>query len=925
MKITAIDIIGYGKWIDAHFHDLQAMQLFYGANEAGKSTIMAFIHSILFGFPTRQQSTPRMEPKTGGAYGGRLTLTDTALGTVTIERLKGKATGDVTLYLEDGSIHGEAKWNELLGEMDRATYEAIFSFDIHALQNIQQWKQADFERYLLATSMTGSDLLLKAIEKLQKELDKRFKPSGRNPLINKQLETVKAANSRFEEAKAHNTNYETLYKEKEELEEAQQINLNRQKTLRLEHEQKQDWLDYWESYQEWANLAKYLVDKERVAFPTDGIVRLEHLNSRLTENKNKHIQLQERYQQLKKQTEKMDYSFFANKQDEITAITETYPLYQENLQRLTALQKELADIDHLLEEQAFEVDQELLLRNWQPIYMQQIEEEELALQSNQQRLEQIAYFMEEEAHKQNQLQQQIDHLEAEMWSRQQFQAAEEQQQKRQPSRAVKPNRNRLFLPLLAVGITGILAIFLPSKWMLALFGLAVLLAAGGLLNKRQPISQAFDQSELAELMEQRHKRQTWQEVLTQLDASQAKTEMWREECQQRFAENEQRRERIHATLQTLGIAAEAVNQKYYPFFIKLETSVRQIKQKQQLQSDSQAIHEEIQTWRERCVALKPPFQTTTFEELVTLLKQGMREYQNAIASVTKQEDKLEQVEAELELIRRDAASLQAEKEALLEKAGVVEDEAFRKRHQEAEEIEKNKARKHFLEMQSDQNVREALQAYASKETLKAELLEIEAELAQISHAQEKSHAEYARVNHEIQSLEAGGTFAALMQEFYTEKSLLQSQVKEWMTIRLSLEILKRTLERLQADKLPKALELASRYFKKLTKGHYVHVRFANNRLQVETSDQLFFFPEELSQATKEQLYLAVRFAFIDILHSKYPLPIIIDDSFVNFDKERLAEMMDLLKMRQGKNQVLMFSCHETSSDYFSSMERVVLY
>ncbi|MCH2746426.1 AAA family ATPase, partial [Listeria monocytogenes] len=85
----SIDIIGYGKWSDAHFNNIAIFQVFYGENEAGKSNIMAFIHSILFGFPTKQQSLPRMEPKNGGPYGGILTLEDTSFGKVIIERLKG--------------------------------------------------------------------------------------------------------------------------------------------------------------------------------------------------------------------------------------------------------------------------------------------------------------------------------------------------------------------------------------------------------------------------------------------------------------------------------------------------------------------------------------------------------------------------------------------------------------------------------------------------------------------------------------------------------------------------------------------------------------------------------------------------------------------------------------------------------------------
>lgn len=923
MKITAIDIIGYGKWIDTHFHHLKTTQLFFGANEAGKSTIMAFIHSMLFGFPTKQQSIPRLEPKNGGAYGGRLTLSETKFGTVVIERLKGKASGDVTVYLEDGSIYGETKLIELLEEMDRSTYEAIFSFDIHALQNIQQWKQADFERYLLVTSTTGSDLLLKAMTRLQKELDKRFKPGGRNPLINKQLEKVKLANSQFEEAKLQNANYKALYQEKQELETKQEASLTEQKSLKLEVSQKKAWLEYWESYQEWRNLTAYLADKEQIHLPIDGRIRLEHLKEKLEENKNRQIQFQERYEQLLNQKEQVDDSFFEVNQDELLTITETYPLYQENKQQLAIKKKEIEEIITFMKKQSFSVDEELLTENWRDDLLEKIESEERKIEESKQQQQRLHYLLEEEAIKQTEQQAQIDHLETEMWSRQKLQTAE---QHREESQTSKNNRFKWWIPLSLLGTSGIITLLFPSKITLALFIIIVLGNIGWFFRKRAASSNINEQA-IMELMEQRQKHQMWQKLLTELDASQAKRAAWDDNYQEQVAASKHSELQTRQTLQTLGIPVEAVQQRFYPFFLQLQTIVDKIKRKQFLESECQMLEEALLNWQTKCNRLSPspPFQAKTTEEWVALLKQGMRKYQDTIASKTKQIDKMEQVESELALLRRDEETLKKRKIELLEKASVTDEEEFRRRYEEAAEIHKNNERKHFLEMQSEPHVRQALQNYDSKELLKAELVDLDMKIVQISEQQEHRHAELARVNHEIQLLEAGGTFANLMQTFYTEKTELQRVVKEWMTIKLSLEILKRTLEKLQRDKLPQALKLASHYFAKLTKGHYQHVRFTDDRLQVETNDRVFFFPEELSQATKEQLYLAVRFAFIDILHKKYPLPIIIDDSFVNFDKERLAEMMDLLKMRQGKNQILLFSCHETSLDYFSSIERVVLY
>ncbi|EUJ20992.1 hypothetical protein MAQA_03391 [Listeria aquatica FSL S10-1188] len=69
---------------------------------------------------------------------------------------------------------------------------------------------------------------------------------------------------------------------------------------------------------------------------------------------------------------------------------------------------------------------------------------------------------------------------------------------------------------------------------------------------------------------------------------------------------------------------------------------------------------------------------------------------------------------------------------------------------------------------------------------------------------------------------------------------------------------------------------------------------------------MFFKPEELSQATKEQLYLAIRLALIEMIAEDFPLPILIDDGFVNFDAERLDLLMQLLKYRKYENQVIFF-------------------
>ena len=56
-----------------------------------------------------------------------------------------------------------------------------------------------------------------------------------------------------------------------------------------------------------------------------------------------------------------------------------------------------------------------------------------------------------------------------------------------------------------------------------------------------------------------------------------------------------------------------------------------------------------------------------------------------------------------------------------------------------------------------------------------------------------------------------------------------------------------------------------------------------------------YHPLELSQSTKELLYISLRLSLIKVLKPYYPFPIIIDDAFVHFDKQRKSMMLNYLE------------------------------
>ncbi|EAF0291884.1 hypothetical protein CDP41_07530 [Listeria monocytogenes] len=907
MRITSIDIIGYGKWSDAHFNNIANFQVFYGENEAGKSTIMAFIHSILFGFPTKQQSIPRMEPKNGGPYGGRLTLEDTPLGKVIIERLKGKATGDVRIYYGDGQTAGEEKLPEIIGEIDRNTYEAIFSFDIHGLQNIHQWKKKEFERYLLATGTTGSDALLKAAEALQKKLDSLYKPSGRNPLINQQLKKVKEAQQAFQNAKKQNAQYEELINEKEQAI-VRQTELQKEKTtMRVELDALATLADLWPLYQEWKALSNKASETTEATFPPDGVIRLEHLHLREKEWQNQLIQLEERQKNLISNNNYEHSAFFAENEAEVTYLIETYAAFGEREIQLKNLKQEI---------KFQQVDTKQPLRIWSSELEQTMIHLKEKEQSHKEQQHDIQLKLKFTNDSEEKLQKKIDQIESEMWDNKTFQQAKEKMQD-----SPKTSKTKTMVSLGIFAVVFVLMIVFQAIWSVALVFVSALIVGYAFIPTGK--SSPTNNEQILAFLEQKKIRQEWQQLLNEMDmvASQI--------AELRAAENKLSENIYQHTMELrhffsdLGINSEPSSNWLYELSIyKKNSEKRQLAM--ELISKLEPLVEKQEAYRARLENLKLPIEYTDTEEKITFLRQGLLYYRNHLTENAKLAEKLEQVTMQLDLVKQDLLLVKKEKADLLERANVSNEEDFRMAAMRVKEEQKWRERLVLIEAQLEPEKREALNRYENQATIKEKELQLEESLRQIELEQEQIHASLAAQNHAIDKLEEGGTFAVLMQEFYSEKSKLQQISAEWTETKLALQMLQNTMQQLQEGKLPKTLKLASEYFNHLTSGNYRKVYLQDNRLQVESKDSIPFFPEELSQATKEQLYLAIRFALIDVIHKDFPLPIIIDDGFVHFDSSRMGQMMQLLQKRKSENQVIFFTCHQETRKYFSSEDIRVL-
>jgi uncharacterized protein YhaN len=139
-----------------------------------------------------------------------------------------------------------------------------------------------------------------------------------------------------------------------------------------------------------------------------------------------------------------------------------------------------------------------------------------------------------------------------------------------------------------------------------------------------------------------------------------------------------------------------------------------------------------------------------------------------------------------------------------------------------------------------------------------------------------------------------------------------------MVMSTTLLLLDRSIEEFQKHQQGAIMNLVRGNFSKLTRGRYIDVQadqYKEHTFHVVDHDQELKRPDQLSQGTREQLYLALRFAFVQQYCSQHePLPIVMDDCFVNFDDDRLVQTLEAVHGICQESQCIVLSCHRRTVD-----------
>ena len=218
MRISDISVDGFGIWHDRVWKGLsEGVNVFLGPNEAGKTTLMSFVRSILFGFERRRHPR-RYEPLGGGEHGGSLGL---ALEekTVRVERKAGRhVRGAVAVHHDDGT-GDERMLESILGGTTRTLYHNVFAFGLEELEHFRTLEESEVASHISGAGMgVGASRWSRVQKDLEERRGKLFLPRGQNSTINRSLKELEAVRDELDRTEHEPEEYVAVHEERASLE-----------------------------------------------------------------------------------------------------------------------------------------------------------------------------------------------------------------------------------------------------------------------------------------------------------------------------------------------------------------------------------------------------------------------------------------------------------------------------------------------------------------------------------------------------------------------------------------------------------------------------------------------------------------------------------------------------------------------------------
>ncbi|WP_220729468.1 ATP-binding protein [Apilactobacillus zhangqiuensis] len=348
MKINKLEVLGYGKWHDVTFDfNDDNLQIIFGNNEAGKTTLLSLIEGILFGYVDgRGSSYEQYIPRDTKSYGGKLTITTDDNRHFILTRIAGTHGGELSIYDVDNDMQtANDILDKIVGPIDRDTFEQLFYFGDLDIKQISKLSKNELVSRIQKVGFVGSDQWLELRDKFDKEAKDLYAPTGRKPPLNKKLKEYDVLLDRIAESKNSLKDYNQLISQKNALEAA--INQSKQKANDLEKKvtELNHFKQLWPVYQQLSSLKQNNFEFKD-GFSDNDVKEFNELTNQLFLINQQIDSIEKSINQLNdSMNDDADLQSFNNHKNEIDKLVQSFSKVNEQINQLSVNQSMINEIN----------------------------------------------------------------------------------------------------------------------------------------------------------------------------------------------------------------------------------------------------------------------------------------------------------------------------------------------------------------------------------------------------------------------------------------------------------------------------------------------------------------------------------------------------------------------------------------------------
>jgi len=913
VRITGLHVDGFGRFHDYRIDDLsQQLTVVHGPNEAGKSTLLAFVRGVLFGFPGAKAADRRFEPVAGGNLGGRLFIEDDHGGAWIVERT-GRGKGKLLVTAPNGLPGSEADLSALLGGADRDLFENIFAFSVAELDSFKALSASGVRDRIFASVATGAGRSPGEVASdLSRSMEVLLRPRAAS-VIRDAIEDLEAVGKRARQAREEAKGYASLIAEEKAAEES--LSRLRQEEGRLRAELAflertvaawPDWLDRQRTLAKLAEFDAVPEVPESMGEELEGLLSsLREEEARLDEKRKEVARLEERRGRIS-----VDEALAASYQD-VQALSAGLSRYEGDREDLARLE---ATIDELQRRHAREFFSLSSLPGG-PSGLEPAELDERERSAN--RLRSLLHEREDASKRASE-------------ARRILQDRQRDLGLAELGRAGGPSRVQLLVAAAAFAAGALVSAVTGSfvgAVMLGLAAAAALWAGARAGTAGTPGWYGESATRLKDLVS-----------TAEVDERAAQAAL------------EELGRQVRSLAGDLGLPEDPTYgdvEAFLQMIGRCREERRLLDQCEERRMERDGVKERVDAFEQSAAQVLARFGIA--RESGPELRLRVEKLRNDCEQDANARKDLAGIEEGLEGARRDVAesedrlaSLNARVEELVQSVGAFDVEVLKKFVSASAERRELTRSASEAEKRLEQRIGrggEVASVLAELETgdlprWQARVAELQTALEELEGQVEEAVRKHQRLLGDRESLERSSDVASFDSQAEVLRERLAEAARRWLELALAKKLVEQTAEQFRERNQPRVVTRAKDLFEQVTEGRYVRVAAGSDggdSLSLVDKDGRSLPAVVLSTGAAQQLYLCLRIGLAEEFGSRgVALPLVMDEVLATFDPRRADAVAGVLASVAKTRQVVLMTCHpetvarlELAADRFGVGVRVV--